>query len=212
MYPYAICFTDGTASTRGRSSQRRGRVTREPGDGCPRRASRDLRSEFSTVRGASRNVRWRPWGCRGSYARRRPTFGAFFSHTGLTEPYPHAYKCGRRAQVFALPIDALTGVPQDIRRDPISCSPTSPTPTGCPEVPQIASDGTLRALYLPAGYEVAAWASNATCRQRRSRSPIRRGPAAAYGLASWRRCAGADAPRKGRVSIAPPLRWQHDSD
>jgi hypothetical protein len=29
---------------------------------------------------------------------------------------------------------------------------------GCPEVPQIAPDGTLRTLYFPSGYEVAKWA------------------------------------------------------
>jgi hypothetical protein len=81
-----------------------------------------------------------------------------FNHSGLTEPYPNSLEIREAGSNLTLPITALTGDAQDafaatrlMLRDIFNAY-------GCPEVPQIAPDGTLRTLYFPAGYEVTKWA------------------------------------------------------
>lgn len=157
-YPYAVCFTDGAASTA---------VTIRKGEGGPQ-VSRDpvvLAAHLVTCAASSLRLAGRHaarCGARGDAVVHARVFGPHsllaFNHAGLTEPYPHAYKVREARSSLTLPIDTLTNTPQDAFAATRLMLADIFNAYGCPDVPQIAHDGTLRTLYFPAGYGVAAWA------------------------------------------------------
>jgi hypothetical protein len=157
-YPCAVCFTDGAASTA---------VTIRKGEGGPQLsqdpvvlAAHLVTCAASSLRFAGRHAARA--GARGDAVVHARIFGPHsllaFNHTGLAEPYPHAYKVREARSSLTLPIDTLTSTPQDAFAATRLMLADIFNAYGCPEVPQIAPDGTLRTLYFPAGYEVAAWA------------------------------------------------------
>ena len=157
-YPYAACFTDGSASTA---------VTVRKGEGGPQLsqetvvlAAHLVVCAASSLRFASRHAARA--GARGDAVIHARVFGPHsvlaFNHTGLTEPYPHTYVVREARSSLTLPIDTLIGAPQDAFAATRLMLADIFNAYGCPEVPQIAPDGTLRTIYFPAGYQVPQWA------------------------------------------------------
>jgi hypothetical protein len=157
-YPYAVCFTDGAASTAMRVRQ---------GEGGPQASEEKVILAAHLVVCAATSLRLagrhaERAGARGDAVVHARLFGPHsllaFNHTGLTEPYSNAYKVREARSSVTLPISALTGSPQDAFAATRLVLADIFNAYGCPEVPQIAPDGTLRTLYFPPGYEVAKWA------------------------------------------------------
>ncbi len=157
-YPYAVCFTDGAASTAVaiRKCEGGAQVSQD----SVVLAAHLVTCAASSLRFAGRHAARA--GARGDAVVHARVFGPHsllaFNHTGLTEPYPHAYKVREARASLTLPIDVLTGAPQDAFAATRLMLADIFNAYGCPEVPQIAPDGTLRTIYFPAGYEVATWA------------------------------------------------------
>ena len=157
-YPYAVCFTDGAASTA---------VRVRKGEGGPQMSQETVVLAAHLVLRAATSLRFAGRhaaraGVRGDAVVHARVFGPHsllaFNHSGLTEPYPHAYKVREARSSLTLPISALTGAPQDAFAATRLMLADIFNAYGCPEVPQIAPDGTLRTLYFPKNYEVAQWA------------------------------------------------------
>lgn len=157
-YPYAVCFTDGAASTAVRVRQ---------GEGGPQVSQETVILAAHLVICAASSLRFAGRhaaraGARGDAVVHARVFGPHsllaFNHAGLTEPYPHAYKVRGARSSLTLPISVLTGEPQEAFAATRLMLAGIFNAYGCPEVPQIAPDGTLRTLYFPKNYEVAKWA------------------------------------------------------
>lgn len=157
-YPHAVCFIDGAATTA---------VQVQKGEGGPQvsqetviLAAHLVVRAGSALRFAARHAARA--GARGDAVVHARVVGPHsllaFNHTGLTEPYPHAYKVREARSSLTLPISALTGEPQEAFAATRLMLADIFNAYGCPEVPQIAPDGALRTLYFPKSYEVAKWA------------------------------------------------------
>ena len=157
-YPYAVCFTDGAASTavKIRKTEGGSHVSAEP----VILAAHLVTCAASSLRFAGRHAARA--GARGDAVVNARVFGPHtllaFNHSGLTEPYQRAHQVREARSSLTLPISALTGVPQEAFTATRLLLGDIFNAYGCPEVPQIAPDGTLRTLYFPNGYKVAEWA------------------------------------------------------
>lgn len=157
-YPYAVCFTDGAASTAEAVLKSEGGP--QVGQGPVILAASLVVCAASALRFAGRHAERA--GARGDAVVHARVFGPqsflAFNHNGLTEPYPHAYSVMEARSNLTLPINALTGKPQDAFAATRHMLADIFNAYGCPEIPQIAPDGTLRTIYFPQGYGVAKWA------------------------------------------------------
>lgn len=157
-YPYAVCFTDGATTTALRVRK---------GEGGPQTSQEPVILAAHLVLRAATSLRFAGRhaaraGARGDAVVHARVFGPHsllaFNHSGLTEPYPHAYKVKEARSSLTLPISAVTGAPQEAFAATRLMLADIFNAYGCPEVPQIAPDGTLRTLYFPNNYDVTKWA------------------------------------------------------
>lgn len=158
QYPYAACFTDGAASASGivrtgevRSGGSANKVVLAPHLVCKAAATLRIIGRHALRTGA-----------RGDAIIGARVFGPHallgWDHNGLTEAYSSMMLVKETRSEPTLPLDALGGAPQDLLAATRLMLTTIFNGFGCPEVPQIAPDGTVRTRFFPANYKLAEWA------------------------------------------------------
>jgi hypothetical protein len=161
--PHAVCFTDGSASTATTIHHDEGgglQIVQQTAPAQVVLAANLVVCAASSLRFAGRHAARA--GARGDAVIHARLFGPHsflaFNHSGRAERYPHAFAVREARSSLTLPIAMLNGAPQEAFAATRHMLADIFNAYGCPEVPQIAQDGTLRTRYFPQGYQVPQWA------------------------------------------------------